>query len=240
MPVLHWPPRNALLAALPDDVTRGLSTRLARVQLPAGAVLFEPGGPLQAVYFPETAMVAISYAMASGSCAEIALVGGEGVVGVRLLLGASSLNIRASVHSAGSAFKLSAKSLLEEMDRSRALTQVLLQYTASFIGQIVQTAACNRHGSVEQRLCRWLLMNLDRMPGNELAMTHELIAEALGVKREGITEVAGKLRRQGAIQYRRGHITVLDRSVLEMLAGECYSASVRAPGGAPGRRLASG
>ncbi len=167
--------------------------------------------------------------MESGSSAEVALVGAEGMVGVRLLMGATSLNVRASVQSAGSGFKLSANRLLDEMAGDYVLTQILLHYTASFIEQIVQTAAFNRHGSVEQRLCRWLLLSLDRMPGNELTMTHELIAEALGVKREGITEAAGRLRARSAISYRRGHIKVLDRRILETTAGECYSKSLCRP-----------
>ncbi|MEO8122516.1 MAG: Crp/Fnr family transcriptional regulator [Burkholderiales bacterium] len=229
MPVLHWLPQNALLAALPDDAKLRLSTQLERVQMPLGAVLCEPGLPLRDVYFPETSVVAISYAFADGSSAEVALIGSEGVVGVRLLMGAASLNVRASVQSAGSGFKLSAKCLSEQMQCSPALTRVILTYTASFIGQIVQTAAFNRHGSVEQHVCRWLLLSLDRMPGNELTMTHESIAEALGVKREGVTEAAGRLRAQGAISYRRGHITVLDRRILEVLAGECYTKNTGAP-----------
>lgn len=229
MSVLHWPPQNALLAALPDDAKLRLSTLLERVQMPLGAVLCEPGVELRDVYFPETSVVALGYALEDGSSAEIALIGAEGVIGVRLLLGATHLNVRASVQCAGSGFKLSAKALLEEMGRGGALTQVMLHYAASFIEQIVQTAAFSRHGSVEQRLCRWLLLSLDRIPGNELTLTHELIAEALGVKREGVTEAAGRLRRQGAISYRRGHITVLDRRILEAHAGECYVRDVPGP-----------
>lgn len=223
MGVLNWPPQNALLMALPDDVKLRLSIKLQRVQMPVGTRLCERGVAQPEVYFPETSIVAISYAMESGSSAEIALIGGEGMVGVRFLLGDANLNIRAVVQSAGSGYKLTAKYLLEEMGRSDALMQVLLHYTATFIGQIVQTAAFNRYGSVEQRVCRWLLLSLDRVPGNELTMTHESMAEALGVKREGVTEAAGRLRAQGAINYRRGHITVLDRHILEALAGECYS-----------------
>lgn len=230
MPVLHWQPRNALLTALPDDVKLHLSTQFERVQMPLGAVLCEPGVPARDVYFPETSVVEIGYAFADGSAAEVALVGSEGVVGVRLLMGAASLNVRASVQSAGAGFRLSAKSMSEEMKRSPELTREILTYVASFIDQIVQTAALNRHGSVEQLVCRLLLQSLDRTEGNELAMTHEAIAEALGVKREGVTEAAGRLRARGAISYRRGHITVLDRRVLEDIAGECYS---RNPGGPP-------
>ena len=222
MPVLTCPPQNALLAALPQDVMQRLSATLQRVQMPAGSILFEPGTPVREVYFPETSAVAMSFAMQNGSSAEVALIGREGMVGVRLLLGESSLNVRASVQIAGSGLRLPAACLLAEAGRGGALMQILLQYTASYIGQLVQTAACNRHGTVEQRLCRWLLLSLDRVPGSTLAMTHESIAIALGVKREGITEAACRLRREGAIDYRRGHIEILDRSILEGHTAEFY------------------
>ncbi len=222
MPVSPCPPRNALLAALPDDVMERLSAKLQRVQMPAASVLFEPGVPMRGVYFPETAVVAMSFVMENGGSAEVALIGREGMVGVRLLLGDTTLNVRASVQSAGSGLRLPAECLLDEVGRGGALMQTLLHYTSAYIGQIVQTAACNRHGSVEQRLCRWLLLNLDRVSSSELTMTHETIADALGVKREGITEAAGRLRRLGAIQYQRGHIDVLDRAILESRTGEFY------------------
>lgn len=222
MPISSCPPQNALLASLPDDVMERLSPKLQRVQMSAGSVLFEPGVPMRGVYFLESAVVAMSFVMENGGSAEVALIGREGLVGVRLLLGESTLNVRASVQSAGSGLRLPAQSLLEEVGRGGALMHVLLQYTASYIGQIVQTAACNRHGTVEQRLCRWLLLSLDRVPSTELTMTHEVIADALGVKREGITEAAGRLRRLGAIRYQRGHIEVLDRALLESRTGEFY------------------
>lgn len=222
MPVLSCPPQNALLATLPNEVMERLSPKLQRVQMAAGSVVFEPGVPMRGVFFPESAVVAMSFVMENGGSAEVALIGREGMVGVRLLLGDSTLNVRASVQSAGSGLKLPAECLLAEVGRGGALMHVLLQYTASYIGQIVQTAACNRHGTVEQRLCRWLLLSLDRMPSTELTMTHEAIADALGVKREGITEAACKLRRQGAIRYQRGHIEVLDRAFLETRTGEFY------------------
>jgi CRP-like cAMP-binding protein len=222
MPVSPCPPRNALLAALPDDVMGRLSAKLQRVQMPAASVLFEPGVPMRGVYFPETAVVAMSFVMENGGSAEVALIGREGMVGVRLLLGDTALNVRASVQGAGSGLRLPADCLLDEVGRGGALMQVLLHYTSTYIGQIVQTAACNRHGSVEQRLCRWLLLNLDRVSSSELTMTHEAIADALGVKREGITEAAGRLRRLGAIRYQRGHIDVLDRAILESRTGEFY------------------
>jgi CRP-like cAMP-binding protein len=164
----------------------------------------------------------MSFVMENGGSAEVALIGREGMVGVRLLLGDTALNVRASVQGAGSGLRLPADCLLDEVGRGGALMQVLLHYTSTYIGQIVQTAACNRHGSVEQRLCRWLLLNLDRVSSSELTMTHEAIADALGVKREGITEAAGRLRRLGAIQYQRGHIDVLDRAILESRTGEFY------------------
>ncbi len=222
MPISSCPPQNALLASLPDDVMERLSPKLQRVQMSAGSVLFEPGVPMRGVYFLESAVVAMSFVLENGGSAEVALIGREGLVGVRLLLGESTLNVRASVQSAGSGLRLPAQSLLEEVGRGGALMHVLLQYTASYIGQIVQTAACNRHGTVEQRLCRWLLLSLDRVPSTELTMTHEVIADALGVKREGITEAAGRLRRLGAIRYQRGHIEVLDRALLESRTGEFY------------------
>ena len=222
MPVSPSPPQNALLAALPDEVMERLSPKLERVQMTAGSVLFEPGVPMRGVYFLETAVVAMSFVLENGGSAEVALIGREGMVGVRLLLGDSTLNVRAGVQTDGSGLNLPAASLLEEVGRGGALMQTLLHYTSAYIGQIVQTAACNRHGSVEQRLCRWLLLSLDRVSSSELTMTHETIAEALGVKREGITEAAGRLRRLGAIRYQRGHIEVLDRAILESRTGEFY------------------
>ena len=229
MAVLTCPPQNALLASLPQDVIARLRPTLQRVQMPAGCTLFEPGAAVRDVYFPESAAVAMSFALENGSSAEVALIGREGMVGVRLLLGESSLNVRARVQIAGVGLRLPAAGLLDETRRGGALMQVLLQYTASYIGQIVQTAACNRHGTVEQRLCRWLLLSLDRAPGTALAMTHESIAVALGVKREDITEAAGRLRSQGAIDYRRGHIAVLNRAMLERHTGEFYQPAAVEP-----------
>lgn len=211
-----------LLAALPEGVALRLRAHLRQVQCSVGSVLFEPGMPIDELYFPQSAVVALSVAMADGSSAEVALVGREGVVGVRLLLGQTSLNVRARVQSGGSLVKLPVHILTGEMTHNAALLQLLLRYTGSYIENVVQTAACNRHGTVEQRVCRWLLMNLDRLPSNELTMTHESIAVALGVKREGVTEAAGRLRRQGAIDYRRGRIRVLDRPALERQAHEFY------------------
>lgn len=240
MPVLQWPSaadtagrarsggaQNLLLAAIPEEVLQRLETNIERVQMAAGQVLCEPGVALRDVYFPVSAVVAMSFAMKNGSAAEVALIGREGLVGLPLLLGNAALNVRASVQSDGSGFKLPAQRLRDEFRRGGVLMQVLLGYTAFYIGQIVQTAACNRHGSLEQRLCRWLLLCLDRMRGNELTMTHEAIANALGVKREGVTEAACRLRGQGAIRYWRGHIEVLDRSILERQAREWYEIDPR-------------
>lgn len=229
MPVMQWPSPNLLLAALPGDVTQRLSPNVERVQLTAGQSLCEPGVPMHDVYFPESSVVAIGYAMEDGSSAEVALVGREGVVGVRLLLGATALTVQATVQSAGWGVKLPARHLLDEFKRGETLMQVLLGYTESYIGQIVQTSACNRHGTLEQRLCRWLLLSVDRMPSNELMMTHELVANALGAKREGVTEALGELRRQGAIRYGRGRIEVLDSSILEGRACECYRIDKNGP-----------
>ena len=183
-----------------------------------------------------TAVGSGNYGMEGGHCAGIAVSGGEGMLGVPLLLGTTMSTIHASVLSAGVGFRLPGSCLLEEFKRGEALMHVLLRYTGSLIAQMQQTAACNRHGTLEQRLCRWLLMTLDRLPGNELTMTHELIANALGVKREGVTEAASRLRHQGAIHYRRGHIEVVDRPVLERQACECYQMAPSQP--KPDSRLA--
>lgn len=222
MPSLSWSSQNFLLNAMPQDVVERLCPDLERIQMPAGQILCEPGVPMRDVYFPATSVVAMNYVMESGSSAEIALVGREGMVGVPLLFGTASSTVQASVQSAGFGFKLPGRCLITEFEHGGKLMHVLLGYAGSLVQQIEQTAACNRHGSLEQRLCRWLLLTLDRLPGNELTMTHELIANTLGVKREGVTEAAGRLRDEGAIHYRRGHIEVLDRPVLERHACECY------------------
>jgi len=222
MPLFDRPSQNSLLNAMAPEALKRLGPDLRRIQMPAGQVLCEPGVAMQDAYFPATSVVSMSYVMQSGSSAEIALIGREGMVGVPLLFGTASSTVQASVQSAGWGFRLAGRCLIEEFERGRTLMQVLLNYTGSLIEQIEQTAACNRHGTLEQRLCRWLLLMLDRLPGNELTMTHELIANTLGVKREGVTEAAGRLRHQGAIDYRRGHIEVLDRPLLERHACECY------------------
>jgi CRP-like cAMP-binding protein len=216
------PSENRLLGALPEDVLERLAPHLERVAMPLGRVLYESGAPVHEAYFPTSSIVSMHRLMENGSAAEVALVGSEGMLGLSLFLGAERSNTEVSVQSPGHAFRMPARSLEEEFGRGGALMQVLLRYTQTFIAQVAQTAACNRHGTLEQRLCRWLLLNLDRMPSGELTVTHELIAHALGVRREGVTEAAGRLQRQGAIHYHRGHLSVLDRPVLENHACECY------------------
>ena len=242
MSMLGWPSRNFLLDAMPPEVVERLCPDLERVQMPAGQVLYEPGVAMRDVYFPATSVAAMSYVMENGSSAEIAMIGREGMVGVPLLLGNASSTVRAVVQSTGLGFRLPSRCLVEEFERGGPLMHTLLRYMGLLMRQMEQTAACNRHGTLEQRLCRWLLLTLDRLPGNELTMTHELIANALGVKREGVTEAATRLRHEGAIEYRRGHIEVLDRPVLERHACECYQTGVparRPEMGAPARRPAA-
>jgi len=188
-----------------------------------GEILYEPGGRLQHVYFPTTAIVSLLNTMESGVSAEIAGVGNEGILGVSLFMGGDTTPSSAVVQTAGHGYRLQGKLLKEEFNRGGLMQRLLLRYTQALVTQMFQTAACNRHHSIEQQLCRWLLMTLDRLPSNELIMTQELVAGALGVRREGITEAAGKLQRAGFIRYRRGHIAVLQRSGLEAGACECYA-----------------
>lgn len=188
-----------------------------------GDTVYEPGGQLQHVYFPTTAIVSLLYVMESGASAEIAGVGNEGIVGISLFMGGDSTPSSAVVQTAGHSFRLNAELLKKEFERFGPTMHLLLRYTHGLTIQMAQTAACNRHHSIEQQLCRWLLSTLDRLPTNNLVMTQELIASALGVRRESITEVAGRLQRAGQIRYRRGHITVLERSGLEAGACECYA-----------------
>ena len=216
------PSENHLLDALPEEVREHLAHHLERVAMPLGRVLYESGAPVHEAYFPTSSIISMHRLMENGSAAEVALVGPEGMLGLSLFLGAERPNTEVSVQSPGHAFKMPARALKEEFVRGGALMQVLLRYTQTFIAQMAQTAACNRHGTLEQRLCRWLLLNLDRVPSGELTMTHELIANALGVRREGVSEAAGRLQRQGAIHYHRGHLSLLDRPVLERQACECY------------------
>ena len=200
-----------------------LAPHLELTPMPLGEILYEPGGQLQHAYFPTTAIVSLHYVMESGASAETAGVGNEGVVGISLFMGGDTTPSSAVVQTAGHAYRLATRLLKQEFDRGGLMQHLLLRYTQALITQMSQTAACNRHHSVEQQLCRWLLLTLDRISSHELIMTQELVASMLGVRREGITEVAGKLQRAGCISYRRGHITVLDRSGLEARACECYA-----------------
>ena len=216
------PNLNHLLAALPGGEFERLSPHLERVPLRLGDVLYESGGTLPHAYFPTTAIVSLHYVMANGSSAEVAGVGREGMVGISLFMGGLTTLNRAVVHTAGDAYRLPARLLLQEFNRSGATLSLLLRYTQALVAQIAQTAACNRHHSVLQQLCRWLLLTLDRMPSNDLVMTQELVAGMLGVRREAVTEAAGTLRDLGMISYRRGHITVLSRKLLDAHVCECY------------------
>nr|WP_256216687.1 MULTISPECIES: Crp/Fnr family transcriptional regulator [unclassified Variovorax] len=207
---------------MPPEVLTGLMPLLELVPLKLGQVLYESGVVQQYVYFPVDCIVSLLYVLENGQSAEIAVVGFEGMVGVSLLMGGGSTPNRAVVQSAGNAFRLSAGHIKQLTDNGGPLLHLLLRYTQSLITQMSQTAVCNRHHSLEQQLCRWLLLSLDRLPGNELVMTQELIANMLGVRREGVTEAAGKLQRLNLIKYSRGHITVLDRPGLEKQVCECY------------------
>lgn len=214
---------NHLLAALPAEVKQRLTALFEPLYLPLGQVLYEPDTTLQYVYFPIDAIVSLLYVTENGASAEIAVVGNEGLVGIAVFMGGESTTNRAIVQSAGQALRLPVAPLREEFKRHGAMLQLLLRYTQALITQMAQTAVCNRHHTIDQQLCRWLLLSLDRLPGNELIMTQELIANMLGVRREGVTEAAGKLHKLGVIEYRRGHITVLDRAHLEQLSCECYA-----------------
>lgn len=222
MPSLHDPNQNHLLAALLDAEFDRLAPHLELVPMLLGDVLYESGGKLQHVYFPTTAIVSIHYLLENGGSSEIAGVGNEGVLGVSLFMGGETTPSHAVVQTGGHGYRLKAALLMEEFNRAGTVLRLLLRYTQALLTQMSQTAVCNRHHSVEQQLCRWLLLTLDRLPSNELTMTQELIANMLGVRREGVTEAAGKLQARGYIRYRRGHITVLDRKGLEGAACECY------------------
>ena len=191
--------------------------------MPLGEVLFEPGGQLKHAYFPTTAIVSLHYVMESGASSETAGVGNEGVVGISLFMGGDTTPSSAVVKTAGHSYRLERGLLLQEFNRAGLMQRLLLRYTQALITQMTQTAVCNRHHSVEQQLCRWLLSTIDRVPSGELVMTQELVASMLGVRREGITEAAGALQQSGFIRYRRGHIAVIDRSGLETRSCECYA-----------------
>ncbi len=215
--------QNTLLAALPEEVRLRLAPHLEPFELPLGMVLYESGDTLRHFFFPVDAIVSLLYVMESGASAEIAVVGNEGLIGVALFMGGYSTPSRAVVQSAGSALRIPGQNLMAEFNRHTEMQNLMLRYTQSLITQMAQTAVCNRHHTIDQQLCRWLLLSLDRLPGNHLVMTQELIANMLGVRREGVTEAAGKLQQQGIIEYHRGHIEVLDRPKLETLACECYA-----------------
>jgi CRP-like cAMP-binding protein len=214
---------NRMLGALPEAVRDRLGANMESVDLPLGKVLYESGGLLKHVYFPVDAIVSLLYVMESGASAEISVVGNEGMIGVALFMGGQSTTNRALVQSAGRSFRMPGERFREEFDRHAELLDLSLRYTQALITQMAQTAVCNRHHTVDQQLARWLLLSLDRLPSNELRMTQELIANMLGVRREGVTEAAGRLQKQGVIDYHRGHITVLDRPRLEHLSCECYA-----------------
>jgi len=228
MSAQHSPKQNHLLAALPAEVFNRITPHMELIAMPLGEVLYESGGQLHHVYFPTTAIVSLYYVMEDGASAEIAGVGNEGVLGISLFMGGNTTPGRATVQTGGFGYRLKWRYMLDEFNRiggrrSGALQNLLLRYTQALLTQMSQTAVCNRYHSVEQQLCRWLLLTLDRLPTNELTITHELISNMLGVRREGVTETAGNLQRAGLISYRRGHITVLDRPGLETHACECYN-----------------
>ena len=212
---------NQLLAVLPAEERERWLPQLEHVEMPLGQVLYEPGVTLSHVYFPTTSIVSLLYVMENGSSREIAVVGNEGIVGISLFMGGESTPSRAVVQSAGEGYRLSAQTIKDEFNRGPVL-HLLLRYTQALITQMAQTAVCNRHHSLDQQLCRWLLLSLDRLRGNELVMTQELIANMLGVRREGVTEGAVKLQKAGLIKYARGRIAVLDRPGLEARSCECY------------------
>ena len=223
MTLPHSPNQNHLLAALPAAEFERLLPDLEPVTMQLGDLLGESGEATQHAWFPTTAIVSLHYVLQSGDSSEIAGVGHEGMVGVSLFMGGKSTPSRAIVQTAGHGFRLRAKPLMAEFDRAGLLMRLLLRYTQALMAQMSLTGACTRHHSLSQQLCRWLLTTLDRMPSNDLVMTQELIAGMLGVRREGVTEAAGKLRDLGAISYRRGHITVLDRRLLNTQVCECYA-----------------
>jgi CRP-like cAMP-binding protein len=217
------PQQNHLLAALSAEVQGRLFPHLEPVSMPLGKVLYESGDTLSHVYFPTDSIVSLLYVMENGASAEISVVGNEGLIGISVFMGGESTPSRAIVQSSGDAFQLSSQRLNDEFNRDATIRLLMLRYTQALITQMAQTAVCNRHHSIDQQLCRWLLLSLDRLPGNQLTMTQELIANMLGVRREGVTDAASKLQQLGVIAYHRGHITVLDRPRLEELSCECYA-----------------
>jgi CRP-like cAMP-binding protein len=223
MAEMPTPQQNHLLAALPVEVQQRLFLNLELIPLPLGKILYESGDALRHVYFPTDAIVSLLYVMENGASAEISVVGNEGLIGIAVFMGGESTPSRAVVQSAGYAYRLLGKQFKAEVNRHGEMLHLMLRYTQALLTQMAQTAVCNRHHSIDQQLCRWLLLSLDRLPGNQLTMTQELIANMLGVRREGVTDAAGKLQKLGVIEYSRGHIKVLDRSRLEQLSCECYA-----------------
>ena len=222
MPAAHVHEDNHLLAALSPPERERLIPHLKLVPMPLGRVLYESGDVMRHVYFPTDCIVSLLYVMENGASAEISIVGNEGLIGIALFMGGETTPSRAIVQSAGHAYRLIGRELKEEFHRNGQMQLLLLRYTQALITQMAQTAVCNRHHSVDQQLCRWLLLSLDRLSSNKLTMTQELIANMLGVRREGVTEAAGKLQKLGVIRYSRGQITVLDREKMEQLCCECY------------------
>ncbi|MCX8521521.1 MAG: Crp/Fnr family transcriptional regulator [Rhodoferax sp.] len=222
MKLQHSPLQNQLLATLPDAEYKRIEKDLELVHLPLGEVLYESGCKLHYAYFPTNSIVSMLYVLEDGSSAEVAIVGNEGLLGIALFMGGETTPSRAVVQSAGWGYRLKSHLIKAEFRRSGPVMNLLLRYTQALITQMTQTAVCNRHHSIEQQLCRWLLLSLDRLTGDSLTMTQDLIANMLGVRREGVTEAAGKLQRAGYIRYSRGHITVLDRPGLEKRVCECY------------------
>jgi CRP-like cAMP-binding protein len=216
------PRQNGLLAALSEAAIKRVRKHLEPIDLSLGEVLYESGRHLEHVYFPTTCIVSLLYVLENGASAEIAVVGNEGVVGISIFMGGDTTPSRAVVQSAGTAYRMPDQMMMNEFTRGAEMQHLMLRYTQSLITQMTQTAVCNRHHSVDQQLCRWLLLSLDRLPSPELLMTQELIANMLGVRREGVTEAAGKLQHAGVISYQRGHIKVLDRPKLEGMSCECY------------------
>ena len=222
MAAKHAPTQNQLLNALSAEVQQRLFPHLERVEMPLGKVLYESGDVMRYVYFPTDCIVSLLYVMENGSSAEISVVGFDGLIGVALFMGGESTTSRAIVQSAGFAYRLLGQRMKDEFNRHGELLHLMLRYSQALITQMAQTAVCNRHHSIDQQLCRWLLLSLDRLTDNHLVMTQELIANMLGVRREGVTEAAGRLHKQGVIDYSRGHILVTNRPKLEQLSCECY------------------
>ncbi|MBZ2168113.1 Crp/Fnr family transcriptional regulator [Marinobacter sp. F4216] len=217
------PLQNKLLAALSDDARARIFPRLKLIEMSLGDVIYESGQSIKYVYFPLDCIISLLYVMVNGSSAEISVVGNEGMAGVAVIMGGESTPNRFIVQSSGQAYRMRAEDLKKEFNTHSEIRIITLRFTQALITQMSQTAVCNRHHTIDQQLCRWLLLSLDRLGNNQLNMTQELIANMLGVRREGVTEAAGKLQKLGVIEYRRGHITVLDRPQLESLSCECYA-----------------